>query len=359
MGAPRDPVWLHVVPGSKHKHVKCNFCGKEMFSNPTWLKRHIVGDKCTPPRNVKITLLQRLLGSGKKGADDKYAAELASMQTDDNPSAKRTRPSSGAASTASACSAGGPRTLDGFVRVMSSKESEAIDGKVAMLIYRRAMPLSTTTSPEFLYVVRALNPAYCPPSRYSLSGPLLSKEYLELSRIVDMFVRRSVADGDLVIGGDGWTDRLNNCIYNLLFFTPEPVYEETKVWGESRHSAVKTADFFTEHIEKLGPRNVCAFISDTENKMKAVWDLLKERYPWLLIIPCGGHCMDLLHGDISKHAYVARALAFCNSMTQYWKMHSFPKKVLERCQMAEYKKTIELQRPGSTRWSSQVTAASV
>lgn len=159
----------------------------------------------------------------------------------------------------------------------------------------------------------------------------MSKEYLELTRIVDMFVRRSVAHGDLVIGGDGWTDRLNNCIYNLLFFTPEPVYAETKVWGESRHSAVNTADFFTEHIEKLGPRNVCAYVSDTENKMKAVWDLLKERYPWLLIIPCGGHCMDLLHGDISKHVYVARALAFCNSMTQYWKMHAFPKKVLERC----------------------------
>lgn len=224
MGAPRDPVWLHVVPGSKPKHVKCNFCGEEMFSNPMWLKRHIVGDKCTPPRNVKISLLQRLVGSGKKGADEKYAAELASMQTDGNPSAKRTRPSSGAASTASAGSAGGPKTFDGFVRVMSSKESEAIDGKVANWIYRRAMPLSTTSSPEFLDMVRALNPAYCPPSRYSLSGPPLSKEYLELSRIVDMFVRRSVADGDLVIGGDGWTDRLNNCIYNLLFFSPEPVY---------------------------------------------------------------------------------------------------------------------------------------
>lgn len=162
MGAPRDPVWLHVVPGSKHKHVKCNFCGKEMFSNPTWLKRHIVGDTCTPPRNFKITLLQRLVGSGKKGADDIYAAELASMQADDNPSAKRTRPSSGAASAASAGSAGSPKTLEGFVRVMSSKESEALDRKVAKWIYRRAMPLSTTSSPESLDVVRALNPAYSP-----------------------------------------------------------------------------------------------------------------------------------------------------------------------------------------------------
>lgn len=165
---------------------------------------------------------------------------------------------------------------------------------------------------------------------------------------LNLFLLRSIADGDIVIGGDGWTDRLNNSIYSVLFFTPEPVYAETKILGESKHTAVSTANFFIERIEKLGPRNVCAFVSDTEYKMKAVWTLLNERYPWLLIIPCGGHCMDLLHGDISKHPYVAGALDFCNSTTQYWKLHAFPKEVFEVCQMAEYKK-VELQRPARTR----------
>lgn len=172
-------------------------------------------------------------------------------------------------------------------------------------------------------------------------------------------MRRSIADGDIVLGGNGWTDRLNKRIYQVMFFTPQPIYAETKVWGESRHSAENTASFFIERIENLGPHNVCAFDSDTESKIKAVWDLLRDRYPWLLIIPCGCHCMDLLHGDIAKHPDVARALTFCNSMTQYWKLHAFPKKVLERCQMSEYNHKVQLHRPGSTRWSSQVTAASV
>lgn len=123
MGAPRDPVWDHVVPGSKAKHVKCNFCGKEMFRNPTWQKRHMVGDKWKPPRNVKMAMLQRFVGGWRKGVDDKYAAELASMEADDNSSAKRTRTSGSPGTSGSDGSTGGPSTLDGFVRVMSSRES--------------------------------------------------------------------------------------------------------------------------------------------------------------------------------------------------------------------------------------------
>lgn len=357
MGAPRDPVWEHTVGASKAQYVKCVFCGREMFRNPTWVKKHIVGKTCKPPRSVKILLLKRIVEKMCSGDAAEYAAELASLEADGDGAAVRLRAAAASASTSTGTGETG--TLDNFVRTMSSKNSTAIDVKCARWIFRRAMPLNTTAMPEFIDFIRALNPAYAPPSRYSLSGPLLEKEFKQQTQVVNMFVRRSIADGDIVLGGDGWTDRLNNSIYNVMLFTPEPVYAETKVWGESKHTAENTARFFIERIESLGARNVCAFVSDTESKMKAVWDMLKERYPWLLIIPCGAHCLDLLHGDIAKHPDIARALAFCNSMVQYWKTRAFPKSVLERCQVAEYEKRVQLQRPNSTRWSSQVTAASV
>lgn len=99
---------------------------------------------------------------------------------------------------------------------------------------------------------------------------------------------------------------------------------------------------------------MCALVSDLESKMKAVREILMERFPWLLIIPCGSNCMNLLHGDIAKHPDVAGALEFCKAMKQFWKQHSFSKAVLERCQREEYDATVQFQRPCITRWSSWV-----
>ncbi|KAK1866564.1 hypothetical protein I4F81_009080 [Pyropia yezoensis] len=250
-------------------------------------------------------------------------------------------------------------TMANYVRTFTFKESRALDVKCARWVYRRSLPLSVTSSPELISFCRALNPAYTPPSRFSLADHLSKGEFMAQSRVVNLFVNRAMRDGDLVVIGDGWSDRLRNSIYNYVVFTPEALYMETKVWGESRLSAENTAEFFATRIEALEARNVVAFASDTENRMKAVWDLLEARFPWILTIPCSDHCFDLLVADIAKHPDVAGILSFCNSMTQYFKNHSFPKAVMERCQMSEYKQIIQLQRPGDTRWKSQQTAAAV
>jgi len=129
------------------------------------------------------------------------------------------------------------------------------------------------------------------------------------------------------------------------------------VWRESRHAAENTAAFFSARIDALGPPNVCVFVSDKENKMKAVLDLLQVRYPWMLMILCAAHCLELLFADICKHPCMSRPLAFCGSKKRYWRLQGFPKAVLERCQKAEYGRVVPLQRPEATRWKSQLTAA--
>ena len=126
------------------------------------------------------------------------------------------------------------------------------------------------------------------------------------------------------------------------------------MWGESRHTAANTAAFNAKRIESLGARNVIAFVSDTENKMKVVWDELSESYPWMRMIPCASHCFDLL---IWKHPYVARPLMCCQKMKEFWRHNSFPKSVLERCQHEEYGKVVQLQRPNSTQKKYQVMAS--
>jgi len=359
MGASKDPVWGYVTPGTRPKSFKCKFCQLELYGNPTVIKRHIVGPKCTPPTEVRRFLLQRLVANKRKAGDDTLQAELAGMAaggaTAGSPDKRARMGTASGSASGPSTSATGP--LLSMVKVLTSKQVEALDSLCAQWIYRNALPLLTTESPAFRSFARALNPAYKPPSRWSLAGPLLNKEFKNLSVHVDAFIQRCVRDGTIVVGGDGWSDRLLNSIYNMLLFVPQPLFVETKVWGESRHTAENTAAFFAARIDSLGPRNVCAFVSDTENKMKAVWDLLQVRYPWMVMIPCAAHCLDFLFADICKHPCISRPLAFCSSMTRYWRMHGFPKAVLERCQQTEYGRVLQLQRPGATRWKSQLSAA--
>jgi len=358
MGASKDPVWEFFTPGTRPKSFKCKFCQLELYGNPTVLKRHMVGSKCNPPAEVRRVLLQKLVSNKRKAGDGRLEADLADLEADSvtaashSKSARKGLPvsSTGARSTSTT----GP--LSSFVKVLTQKQVEALDSMCAKWICRNALPLSTTESSSFRAFARALKPAYKPLSRWSLAGPLLDKDFKELSLLVESFIKRCVRDGTVVIGGDGWSDRLMNSVYNMLLFVPQPLYVETKVCGESRHTAENTAAFFAERINSLGPRNVCAFVSDTENKMKAVWDLLQTRYPWIVIIPCAAHCLDLLFADICKHSCVSRPLAFCSSMTRYWRLHGFPKAVLERCQKTEYGCVRQLQRPGATRWKSQLSA---
>ena len=104
-----------------------------------------------------------------------------------------------------------------------------------------------------------------------------------------------------------------------------------------------------KHIENLGPGSVFAFVSDTENKMQAVWASLQLKYPWLVVLPCASHCYNLLLADLSKHTLLSKGLTFCNNLTQFWRHHSTPKQSLERCQKFEYGVVRRLERPGATR----------
>jgi len=48
--------------------------------------------------------------------------------------------------------------------------------------------LLTTESPSFRAFTRALNPAYKPPSRGFLAGPLLNKEFKNISLLFESFI---------------------------------------------------------------------------------------------------------------------------------------------------------------------------
>lgn len=352
-----DPVWEYATVCSDRKRAVCSWCKKEKTANVTYLKRHMLSSACSAPDDVKLKLSTCLLkGQHKESTSTERLRGMKRTleQTDDEDDGNGT---SGCKRPCPEARGGAQSSVDNWVSVMSEQDRARADELCARWIYRDSMSFRTTESSDLRRFLRVLNPAYKLPSRRSLSSTLLDREYEAQAAVVEPLVHKSMKKGDLLVGGDCWTDASLTSINNIVLFTPSPLYIETAVWPEERQTAHNTAAFYIKRIEALGPRNVFAFVSDTESKMQAVWALLVEKYPWLQVLPCASHCLDLLLADLSKNPLLAKGLLFCNAMTQFWRHHSLPKQILERCQVAEYKAVRQLQRPGSTRWKSQVTAA--
>lgn len=210
-------------PGSEPRRYVCSFCCKQLYGNHTLLKKHIVGPNCTPSTQVERRMLELLVLRTHEVDSARLSRELDAIDPVPEPSAKRSRVdrSSGSASRAGA--------LNSYVSTLIHKESQAIDVKCARWIYRRALPLQTTENDDFKGYSRALNPAYSPPTRFDLARHLLENEYAATAKMLDVFMQRSKGDGDILIGGDGWSNKRRNSIYNVVLFTPEPLYVETKV----------------------------------------------------------------------------------------------------------------------------------
>jgi len=348
-----DPVRAYTTVCSDPKRTLCNFCKKQFSSNVTSLKRHIASSVCTAPNDVKRKMADRLLAGQHKASVDTNRTQRLKRKLNeaagDGELAGRQQSATGAAI--------GQPTVDSYVTVMSEQERDMDEELYSRRVYREALPSRLAESANLQTFLTKLNPAYKLPSKHSMANRLIKNAFVAQTAVVEPLVRQSKEQGNLFIGGDQWSDANLTGINNIVIFTLFPVYMETAVWAEKRHTAVNTTAFSVKRIENLGPRNVFALAFDTEIKMQAVWASLQLKYPWLVVLPCASHCYNLLVADVSKHTLLSKGLTFCNNMTQFWRHHSTPTQSLERCQTFEYGVVRQLERPTATRWKSQVTAA--
>jgi len=56
-----------------------------------------------------------------------------------------------------------------------------------------------------------------------LAGPLLNKEFMDLSFLVESFVQRCVRDGTAVVESYGWSNRLMKSVYSIFLFVSHPL----------------------------------------------------------------------------------------------------------------------------------------
>lgn len=104
----------------------------------------------------------------------------------------------------------------------------------------------------------------------------------------------------LAIGSDGWSDIKNVGIVNIVVFPsggPSLLWS-SKDTGTSSHTGQYMCDVISEAIEELGPGRVMALVTDNAANMQLGWELLEQKYPWLLCFGCLAHSLNLLAKDI-------------------------------------------------------------
>ncbi|KAI9061407.1 hypothetical protein FKP32DRAFT_1728495 [Trametes sanguinea] len=159
------------------------------------------------------------------------------------------------------------------------------------------LPFSWIENPVWLSFCDEFLPSAKVPSRTTLSRRLLRDE-VKLFRT--QAVKRT-AGANATLQADGWTG-INN--HHLVAFMLTGKREVHAVRVIDTSSERKTADKFLKHIEdvlnetsKEWKVKIIAFTSDASGESRAARIRLLSRYPYLIILDCYAHQINLIVGD--------------------------------------------------------------
>eukprot|EP00170_Pyropia_yezoensis_P000179 contig_1274_g180 len=82
--AMKDIVWAHVTRVGITKHFSCNYCRKELGSNRTHLKEHIVTHRCPSGEDIKMVMLQKLEDGRLEGVTSAAVKQRRKTRARDN-----------------------------------------------------------------------------------------------------------------------------------------------------------------------------------------------------------------------------------------------------------------------------------
>ena len=207
------------VPPEKMSRISCNWCDeyKNHFKNTTRMKNHLV--ECTPfiihAGNVNHPLVVEINAAKlKRKHEDKEA--------NSNPAPKR------------------QNTLP-FAK-MSAAEKDNLDILATRVITAGGRPLNLFENPNMAAFLNALNSAYKPPSRTTISITLLDRVYEEEHRQVHSITNSS--------------DNLNFTIDEFSNVNQDRMYALTaQISGYSSfHLDSEDMSFFSHTAENFAPR---------------------------------------------------------------------------------------------------------
>ena len=276
-GRRRGIVWENVtsIEGNSTQ-VKCNYCDESISNRKLRIESHM--GKCKRKREIQNDTLQ---------PDD------VTLQPDDE------NPSSSSSSAALAPAVDKRRRMDSFVTKTSNAKKDELDLQVARFYYANNISFNTSENEEWIKLCHMLRPGYKPPSRHEVGGPLLDKVFEDVNKESKEELKSA---SKITICQDGWSSVSHDPILAHSYHTGTATHLHSVVdCGANKKDAPycfeKLKEAIAEIKEQTG-KEVIGCVTDNENKMLNMRELLAEENPKILTWGCQAHYLNLLEHDL-------------------------------------------------------------
>ena len=227
------------------------------------------------------------------------------------------------------------------------------DKMFARLIFLAMLPFSFASNLWLRsFINDGLRVIYSPPGRKLIQGRLLDEEDREVQTKVDALLQQS---DYLQIASDGWSNLRGEAIISYVvtctlgdFF----VHSSDASIVEKKSAEWCFADFEKRMSKCGGVVKINGFISDTENKMRATWKLIENKYPSIHAYGCCTHTLQLLMKDICSMEWAAALLKSANSIVLWFRNHHFPAAKLKEYSRKLLGKAIRPVKNSKTRFAA-------
>ena len=221
---------------------------------------------------------------------------------------------------------------------MNSDENEALQTIFAECVYANSLSFNAMTGKMWTKFFKRIRPKFQLPSRDQLSNHLLDKSFDRISKLAIAHVDQSEFVSIVL---DGWTNVRKDAIINIVAMTPTPVFvKSVDTKGETK-DANYMYQLLVQVIEDIGANRITGLVSDNENKMIALANLIKDKYKHVIFNGCVAHKLNNLVKKICQLPTVAEMIAnvelIVKEINNHQKLHAKFREMIASNSMLELK----------------------
>lgn len=189
--------------------------------------------------------------------------------------------------------------LSYFFDKVSPQEKEKLDELVANFLFRCSLSFRVVDSVAFKELMSQMRPSYKPPSSRLVATKLLKNTYDAKMRELRNALENAAFYS---ISLDGWTNVSHHYLVNFMIkIQGKPAYYLKSVDGsKSRHDARFYFGIVQETLLELGVEKCVSVLTDNENVMQSLADLIEAKYPHILCTGCSAHGLNLFIKNLVK-----------------------------------------------------------
>ena len=314
-GRPRDPVWAGFEESLDKTKVKCKTCQDLVSNKVERMRSHLKKCPAGEPRGP-VSSVQELIGSMQ---------QLSSVPPARDPVQS---------------------TMWSHIMNTSNASKEKLDLIIAELFFGCNLPFTLVEHPLFIVLVESLRPGYKPPTRKTLSGPLLDRVHSKLQTSM----KAKLEGKTVTMQQDGWSTLQNDpviatsvtCGDNGYFIDAQCTADNHKSAEYCKELLVKSKAY----AEETYGCHVRTVVTDNAASMVKMREALQEEEN-LITYGCLAHWLNLLGNDLTPQGALKNVI----EINKYFRNHHIPSSLLNDCSGS-----IRPQLPGDTRWKSQLNS---